>query len=156
MPQALYDEPADAVVAALTGPVNVLPGEVQAGEAQALGEDGLLVRLDAGALVEAKAGDAARYGFRPGGRCVVCVRPERLAVAAVPAEQMGEGALAARVDWVASHGDHLRLGLRAGDASIVASRPAGTSPRGIAAGRTVSVAWQAHHATAFRTIAGKA
>lgn len=152
VPQALYDEPADPVVATLTGPVNVLAGEVQA-----VAEDGIRVRLDVGALVEARAGDAAaRYGFRPGGRCVVCVRPERVAVAAIPADQMGEGAVAAEIAWVAFHGSHLRLGLRVGNAGVVASRPAGTSLRGIAAGRMVSVAWQPHHATAFRTIAGQA
>ena len=148
-PQAVYDDPADAVVARLTGPVNVLAGEVLA-----IDEDGVRVRLDGGATVEARAGADAKYGFRLGGRCAICVRPERLAVAAVAPEQMGEGALPAEVETLEFHGDRVTLRLRAGVAAILAYRPTGISLRGIAPGRTVSVAWQAHHATALRTISG--
>ncbi len=143
-PQAVYDNPADAVVASLTGPVNWLPGSVQEET-----EDGVIVRLASGDTIEARPS-----GVGAGARCLVCVRPERLAVAALPPEQMGEGSLAAVVDWLTFHGDHLRLGLRAGDLALIATRPAGAPLRGIAVGQMVSLAWQPHHAIAFRAAAG--
>ncbi len=144
-PQTVYDDPTDAAVAALTGPVAMLPGMVEAED-----DDGVLVRLDAGPLVGAR-----EAGVASGGRCTVCIRPERLAISAVPAEQIGDGALPALVEWLTYHGDHLRLGLRAGGTAFVAARPAGAPLRGLAPGQTVSVAWQPHHASAFRPFAEK-
>lgn len=138
-PQSVYEDPADPAVAVLTGPVNRLPGVV---EEQA--EDGVLVRLATGSSVEARG-----CGHVPGARCLVFVRPERIAVAALPPEQMGAGSIAAVVDWLTFHGDHVRIGLRAGDAAVTATRPAGASLQGIAPGQMVSIAWQPHHAIAF-------
>ncbi len=138
-PQTVYEDPADPAVAALTGPVNVLAGAVQE-EADGV----VLVRLASGGTVEARGA-----GLPAGARCLVLVRPERIAVAALPPDQMGAGSLAAVVDWLTFHGDHVRIGLRAGDAALTALRPAGAPLRGVTPGQMVAIAWQPDHATAF-------
>ena len=81
-PRRLYEEPATAFVASLAGENNRLPGTVDWREEEECG-----VRLDCGPLVEARVADAGG----PGSRCIVAVRPERVAVAAIPAEDMGRG-----------------------------------------------------------------
>lgn len=138
-PQGVYDDPADPAVASLTGPVNVLSGTVQEED-----DGGVLVRLASGGTVEARG-----LGLSAGSPCLVVVRPERIAIAALPPEQMGAGSLAAVVDWLTFHGDHVRIGLRAGDAGLTATRPAAAPLRGVGPGQMVSIAWQPHHAIAF-------
>ena len=81
-PRQLYDDPASAFVARFLGESNRLDGTVDAIE-----DDLAVVHLDCGPVVEARAGDV-----EAGDACVVSVRPERIAVAAVDAEEMGEGA----------------------------------------------------------------
>ena len=87
----------------------------------------------------------------PGSRCVVAVRPERVAIAAIPARDFGEeGALAAMVIESIFQGDHIRLKVSLGDrGEIVAKRPA-MGPPPPPPGTQVSVAWQASNARAFR------
>lgn len=154
-PQALYDEPASALVAGLLGEANFLPG-IYAGDDDDLAE----IHLDCGVAVRARPVDAVR-----GQRCLVAIRPERIALAAVTpeemGEEMGEGALPATVQEVAVLGDHLRLRLIVGApgapaALISVRRPAGAPIAGLSVGAPAALAWQPHHAGAFRPESGAA
>jgi putative spermidine/putrescine transport system ATP-binding protein len=143
-PEELYETPQDAFVAGFLGESNFLPGLVAEIE-----DDIALVRLECGVVVEALAGVV-----RPGERCVVAVRPERIAVAAVAAEDMGDGALPATLLESAYLGDHVRLLLRVGvagfpTAEVAVKRPAGVPMSGLEPGLPAALAWQAHHARAF-------
>jgi putative spermidine/putrescine transport system ATP-binding protein len=79
------------------------------------------------------------------------VRPERVAVAALSADEMGEGALPAALQDVIFLGDHLRLLLEVGRGGmLVAKRPPGSRvPR---PGGPASVAWDPYAAFAFRAL----
>jgi len=143
-PQALYETPQDAFVAGFLGESNFLPGEVVEIE-----DDIALVRLDCGALAEALAGT-----LHAGERCQVAVRPERIAVAGIAAEEMGEGALPATLLEASYLGDHVRLLLRVGvpgfpPAEVAVKRPAGVPMAGLEPGLPAALAWQPHHARAF-------
>ena len=113
----------------------------------ALEDDECQVRLDCGPELWARRADAAG----PGSRCIVAIRPERVAVAAMTAEEMGEGALAAALRDAIFLGDHVRLLLELGRGGVlVAKRPAGSRvPR---VGGPASVAWDPYAAFAFRTL----
>jgi len=141
-PQQVYEEPATAAVAALLGENNRLPGTVMALDAEEC-----QVRLDCGPELWARHGDAAG----PGSRCIVAVRPERVAVAAMRAEEMGEGALEAVLRDVIFLGAHLRLVLEVGRGGmLVAKRPPGSRvPR---LGGPAAVAWDPYAAFAFRAL----
>jgi ABC-type Fe3+/spermidine/putrescine transport system ATPase subunit len=141
-PQQVYDEPASAFVASLVGENNRLPGTVMV-----LEEEECQVRLDCGPELWARRADAGG----PGSRCIVAVRPERVAVAALSAEEMGEGALPASLQDLVFLGDHLRLLLEVGRGGIlVAKRPPGSRvPR---SGGPASVAWDPYAAFAFRAL----
>jgi len=143
-PQDLYERPQDAFVAGFLGESNFLPGLVMEIE-----DDTALVRLECGVVVEALAG-----AMQKGERCIVAVRPERIAVAAVAAEDMGEGALPATLLESAYLGDHVRLLLRVGVpgfpmADVAVKRPAGVPMSGLEPGLPAALAWQPHHARAF-------
>jgi putative spermidine/putrescine transport system ATP-binding protein len=143
-PQTLYDQPASAFVARFLGENNRLPGRVIE-----IDGDMATVRLACGPVVEARRVDAGAAGAE----CIVSIRPERIAVAAVPAEEMGEGAIGARLIEAIHLGDHIRLRLAIGDAAgaeIVVKRPAGAAIAGLVVGAPAAVAWQPHHALAFR------
>lgn len=140
-PEALYERPADAFVARFVGENNLLPGTVRA-----LADDLAEVALACGPVVEAAAADA----LAPGAPCLVAVRPERIAVAAASAADMGEGALPATLLETIYLGDHLRLRLAIGSGrEITVKRPVAAGAAGLAPGRAASVAWQPHHAQAF-------
>ena len=143
-PAALYETPQDAFVAGFLGESNFLPGSVIAVE-----DDIALVQLDCGVTAEALAGT-----LRPNQRCQVAIRPERIAVAAIAADEMGEGALPATLLEAIYLGDHIRLLLRVGapgfpTAEIAVKRPAGVPMAGLEPGLSASLAWQPHHARAF-------
>jgi putative spermidine/putrescine transport system ATP-binding protein len=143
-PEDLYENPADAFVARFVGENNRLPGTVEEVE-----DDIARIRLDCGPVVEAQVADA--HAGKP---CMVSIRPERVAVAAVPAEEMGGDALPATVLERTYHGDHVRLRLLVGEpgfglAEVVVQRPAGVPLSGLVPGETASIAWQAYHARAF-------
>jgi len=143
-PQDLYERPQDAFVAGFLGESNFLPGLVMEIE-----DDTALVRLECGVVVEALAG-----AMQKGERCIVAVRPERIAVAAVAAEDMGDGALPATLLESAYLGDHVRLLLRVGVpgfpmAEVAVKRPAGVPMSGLEPGLPAALAWQPHHARAF-------
>ena len=139
-PRAIYDSPANAFVAGFVGENNRLPGKVLAVE-----DNEARVALDCGLDVTARAADT----LAPGARCLVTIRPERVAVAAVSATELGEGAMPAVLREAIFQGDHVRLKLALGDGGeVVAKRPAG----GVALpepGSVASVAWEAGHALAF-------
>jgi ABC-type Fe3+/spermidine/putrescine transport system ATPase subunit len=145
-PRRLYEDPATAFVASLAGENNRLPGTVEWREETECG-----VRLDCGSLVEARVADAGG----PGSRCIVAVRPERVAVAALPAEEMGEGALPAVLRDTVFLGDHVRLLLELGSGAgqgglLVARRPPGS--RMPVPGGPASVAWDPYAAFAYRAL----
>ncbi|WP_149540854.1 TOBE domain-containing protein [Siccirubricoccus phaeus] len=139
-PQALYDAPATAFVAGLIGENNRLPGTVLA-----LEEDMARVRLDCGPELEARLADAGG----PGSRCIVAVRPEKVAVAAMSAEELGEGALPASLQEVVFLGPEVRLVLGVGEGGVLVARrpPGGRLPR---VGGPAAVAWDAYAAFAYR------
>jgi putative spermidine/putrescine transport system ATP-binding protein len=141
-PEALYEDPADAFVAGFIGENNRL-----AGATLAIEEDFALVRLDAGPTIEARAA----AGLEAGVRCVVCIRPERIALAAAEAAEMGEAAIDAVVQEAVYLGDHLRLrlALAGGSATLLVKRPSVAGMAGLAPGEAVAVAWQSSHALAF-------
>jgi putative spermidine/putrescine transport system ATP-binding protein len=139
-PRTIYEQPANAFVAGFVGENNRLPGRVAAAE-----EGELRVALDCGPEVLARAAEP----LAPGARCLVTIRPERVAVAPVAAADLGEGAMAAMLREAIFQGDHLRLKLALGDGGeILAKRPAGGGalPQ---PGSVASVAWEAGHALAF-------
>jgi putative spermidine/putrescine transport system ATP-binding protein len=145
-PRTVYEAPANAFVACFVGENNRLIGSVLSVE-----DDMAQVRLACGPVVEAQVAD----GAEPGSLCAVMIRPERIAIAAIPADEMGEGALPGRVLEALYLGDHLRIRLRVGHdepaaGELVVKRPAGATTSGLAAGQSVSVAWQPHHALVFK------
>lgn len=145
-PAELYDTPADAFVARFLGENNRLPGRVES-----IDEDDMAtVSLAGGARIEAQA-----MGVGPGHRCIVAVRPERIALAAVSAEEMGDGAFAAVLREVGFRGTHLRLVLDFAGQTLVVRRPAAAPIAGLHPGAEVAIAWQPHHARAFRPEAGE-
>ena len=141
-PQQVYDDPATGFVAGLLGENNRLPGTVMVLEG-----DECQVRLDCGPALWARRADAAG----PGSRCIVAIRPERVAVAAMSAEEMGEGALESALRDAIFLGDHVRLLLELGRGGVlVAKRPAGSRVPRI--GGPCSVAWDPYAAFAFRAL----
>ena len=141
----LHDHPSDDLAAGLLGATNRLAGQVTGEE-----DDIVTVRLDCGPVVEARREDAP-----VGVRCVVCVRPGRIALASVTPEIMGPGAMSGRVRAQRFLGDLVEVDLEIGtergrrpDALRVV-RPA-VVPMRLAIGDTVAIAWQPHHAMAFR------
>ena len=140
-PKMLYDRPADAFVAGFVGENNLLPGRVEA----RAGDD-CTVRLSCGPVITARAVDRGEVGDR----CLVAIRPERIAVAGVTASDLGEGAIPAILQEAIFLGDHVRLRLSIGDGGeILAKRPAGigTLPD---PGGPVAIAWPEGAARAFQ------
>lgn len=144
-PQALYNAPDNVFVAGFLGDNNLLPGWVQEIE------DGVaLIDLVCGARIEARVADAVA-----GSPCVVAIRPERIAVAAGSAAELGTGAVDGVLSDIMFKGDmmHLRLSIGAGPgprADIIVKRPAGAPMGGFLPGRAVAIAWQADYGLAFR------
>lgn len=141
-PEEVFDRPRNAYVAGLLGEHNQLAGVVEAAE-----DDIALVRLACGPLVEALLGKT----LQPGDPCVLTLRPDRIAIAPVAAAEMGETAIDATLIEAQFLGDAYRLRLLIGTgATLVVRRPAAAGLRGLAIGRVAAVAWQPHHAQAFR------
>ena len=141
-PWEVSDRPCNAYVASLLGELNRLRGVVRAVE-----DDVAQIRLLCGPLVEA----ASSRELQPGDPCVMTVRPDHVALAGVPAAEMGEGALDATLIEARFLGDSYRLRVLIGSgAELVVRRPGAAGLRGLAVGRAVSIAWQPHHAQASR------
>ena len=139
----LLDHPADETVASGFGEANSLTGWVDRVE-----DDVARVRLSAGPSMDAMAaGDLSA-----GALCVVCVRPERVAVAFVSggSDALGTDALSGTLSDVVHLGDHLRLRFRlAGGGEMLVRRPASQPTAGLRTDRPALLAWQAAHAVAF-------
>jgi putative spermidine/putrescine transport system ATP-binding protein len=145
-PETLYERPQNAFVARFVGENNRLSGRLEGME------DGMaVVRLACGPVVRARAGDVQGTGAD----CVVTIRPERVAVAAAQADEMGDRALPARVVEAIYLGDHVRLRLSlapdgTAPADLTVKRPAGAVRGLLAQGQMTAVAWEPDHACAFR------
>jgi ABC-type Fe3+/spermidine/putrescine transport system ATPase subunit len=140
-PEEVWDRPRNAAVAALLGEMNRLPGTVEAVQ-----DDIALVRLACGPLMEALLGRT----LQPGDPCVLMVRPDRVALAPVPAAEMGEGAIDGTLIEARFDGSSWRLRLLVGSgAALMVRRPAASGLRGLSVGQTAALAWQPHHAWAF-------
>jgi len=139
-PVTLYERPASLPAALALGEANLLLGTVETIE-----DDLAEVRLDCGPLMSAQVVDA-----EPGGRCLVLVRPERVAVALA---EMGGASIRAVLRASQHLGDHLRLCLALEDGlEIIVRRPPVGMMADLAPGATVSLAWQSSHARAFRPV----
>ncbi|TLU71622.1 ABC transporter ATP-binding protein [Lichenicoccus roseus] len=144
----LLDRPADETVATVFGGANSLTGQVQDIE-----DDVALVRLSAGPTVEAMAAE----GLQAGMLCIVCIRPERVAVAFLSGApsasgdgQLGSDVLPATLSETVHLGDHLRLRFRlAGGGEMVVHRPASQPTSQLKRDRPAELAWQPSHAIAF-------
>ena len=142
-PADVYDRPVNLLVARLMGENNQLSGQIVAAD-----DDTTQVRLSAGWVVEAERAEDSEVGAA----CVVSIRPERIAVAAVAAAEFGEHAVPARVLEVRYAGDHWRVQLsilpQAGctAAALVVKRPPAALPFGLVSGRDVAIGWQSVHA----------
>jgi len=137
-PRTLYDRPVSAAVAAATGVVSCLPGRLRAIE-----DDLAVVELACGPVVEAMLADAGPVGTA----CEVLMRPERVALAAGNAAELGEGAVPAKIRSIRDSGDHVMIDLQVGQTRFPVRRPAAP---GLIAGRDAAIAWQAHDAWACR------
>jgi putative spermidine/putrescine transport system ATP-binding protein len=141
-PEMLYENPGTAFVARFVGDNNNLPGKIIGIE-----DDVARVRLLAGPEIFARVAGADRVGEA----CIVCIRPERVALAAASAAEMGEHALAAVILDFLYFGDHVRVRLAIGEnAELTVKRPAAAGMAGFSVGQPVAVAWQDFHALAFR------
>lgn len=140
--QELHDRPASPEIARVLGPVNLLAGTVVDSE-----DDTARIRLENGAVVEART----HAPLADGAKCTVALRPERVAVAAFLATDVGEGALPATLRDTVFDGDRWRLAFRLDGMpdsapDLIVTRPASIPPP---RGANMSLAWQAHHATAY-------
>ena len=142
LPDDLHDNPQTLHVARAMGPLNVLAGHVVLVE-----DDIATVRLPGGWNVEGRAVDA----MRPGMQCLLAIRPDRLAVAAIQLADHAEGAVIGQLRSTLFEGAQTRLiiGLDSGDApggEIVVLRPNGSPLPRLG---NIAVAWQPHHASVF-------
>jgi ABC-type Fe3+/spermidine/putrescine transport system ATPase subunit len=143
-PDEIFTRPRNPYVASMFGEINRLEGVVEA-----LEPDTVTVRLACGPVVDAARGGVGLEAEKP---CVLLLRPETIAIAPVPAREMGEGAIDARMLEAQYWGDTYRLRLLIGSGvELVVIRPALAGLRGLTPGRTAAIAWQTHHAMAFRS-----
>ncbi len=144
--EEVFDRPCNDYVASLLGETNRLPGTILE-----LDDDLVTVRLDCGPVIEAQPGRA----LQAGDACMVSLRPDRIALAAASAAEMGAHAIDATLLEARFQGDSYRLRLLIGSgAQITVRRPAAAGLRGLTVGGTAALAWQPHHAFAFRAAAG--
>ncbi len=159
-PAELHEQPASPAIAAALGPINRLAGRIERVE-----DDIAQVRLDCGPMVEARLAepdshtDARTGALRAadalsGAPCILVVRPERIAVAAISPEEMGEadgiGAIAATLVEALDMGAQLRLRLLVGAGTeIVVLRPKAAGIGRLAPGHLASIAFQPYHALVF-------
>jgi ABC-type Fe3+/spermidine/putrescine transport system ATPase subunit len=140
-PQALYESPDSPRTASLLGPINTLLGTVASVE-----EDIARIRLACGPVVEARLAAV----LAPGAGCLLCIRPERIAIAAASAAEMGEAAIDASLIASRFAGATTRLHALIGTgAELIVDRPTAAMLRGLVPGQPVAVAWQPHHAIAY-------
>lgn len=140
-PQTLYDAPASLAVASAMGEANILEGVLEEDD-----NDIARIRLDNGARVAGSLAERVTIGQRSR----LMIRPERVAVAAIAAEELGEGAISAVLRKIIPLGALTRLVVSLGaGGEIIITRPASSNLRGMQPGLEMSVAWSAAHARIF-------
>lgn len=132
-PQRLYDEPPDLLTARAMGPVNLLPVRLVALE----GEE---------AEVEEAGGrrfwcKAPSSGVALGERTCLMIRPERIAMAALAAEELEGGAIAAVITRVLERGKDVVFHLRLDAGPLWEVRRPAAMRGGFQAGQRVALAW---------------
>jgi putative spermidine/putrescine transport system ATP-binding protein len=137
-PAELYERPRTPYVAQFIGENNQLIGTVD----RAVEPGRCVVRLDGGAQVAATATST----LLPGDRCLLSVRPERIAIGS---DVTGENRFEARIEGATYLGDHLRVQLRIGAAAVVAKIPNRNGSAAIATGETLAAGWHARDCQAF-------
>jgi ABC-type Fe3+/spermidine/putrescine transport system ATPase subunit len=143
-PEEIFNRPRNTYVASMFGEINRLEGVVEA-----LEPDSVTVRLACGPVVEAARVGVGLETEKP---CVLLLRPEAIAIAPVPAREMGESAIDARMLEAQYWGGSYRLRLLIGSGvELVVIRPGLAGLRGLRPGRDAAIAWQPHHAMAFRS-----
>ena len=145
----LFAAPASAIEAAAIAEANLLVGRVESVDPD--DDRDAIVRLACGVAMPAQRhADVAAEG----GLCLVAIRPDHIAFAALEADQLGGAALPVTLVEHRQMGDQLQLRLRLADGTLLAvRRPASAvTPRELARARLpngASVAWRASQATAF-------
>ncbi len=141
--EEVFGQPASPFVAGLAGEANVLAGIVETTD-----DDTATIRLACGPVVEARQAKPLAAGEA----CLMIVRPEHIAIAPGAAADMGEGALEATLLEIQFWGDTYRMRLLIGSgAELIARRPTLAGLRGLSPGQQAAIAWQPHHALAYKT-----
>ena len=135
-PTELYEQPETPYVAQFIGENNQLVGTVE----RTLARGQCTVGLGGGLMVTATATAAVQSGDR----CLLSIRPERIALGG---SVVCENRFDALVEGVTYLGDHLRVRLGIGDCKLVAKIPSGNGAAGI--GGAVAVSWQPQDCQAF-------
>ena len=142
-PQLIYEHPLNSFVANFIGENNTLPGTVES-----VGEKQCEVRLNCGALIQAKPVNIEGVGAQAS----VSVRPERVVVFkpdGIDADQnQFTNRLAAVVSEVIYFGDHVRLHVDADGRELTVRMPLDAT-LDVTAGKTVALAWAAEHCAAL-------
>ncbi len=132
-PQRLYEDPPDLATARALGPVNLLPAR-------------LVVREEDGAEVECEGG--ARFwsahppaGVAVGERTCLMIRPERIAMAALAADELEGGAIAAVITRVEEGGADAVFHLRLESGALWQVRRPAAMRRTFRPGQRVALAW---------------
>lgn len=140
---ALLDRPASPVVAQRFGDANLLTGRVID-----IDDEVATIRLSSGHEMTAEPDRR----LEDGALCVLCIRPERIAVAFVtrPGLELGTDALPATLLEAIQFGDHVRLRFRLEDGfELLVRRPPAAIAGDLRPGRPALLAWQAHQARVF-------
>ena len=141
-PAKIYEAPANAFVASFIGENNALAGRVLSIE-----DNLCTVELAGGTRVKAVRGNCGV----PGTTVVVCVRPENLNLSeeAGPAPRGGENHLAAMVDDMVFHGDHVRVKLSSTGGHEIDVKAQTRGANIPAKGVTVTLSWEPYACRAF-------
>ncbi len=144
----LFAQPASAVEAAAICGANLLTGRVESVDPD--DDRDAMVRLACGQAMPAQRHEDVGADAL----CLLAVRPDHIAFAALEANALGGAALPVTLVEHRQVGDQLRLRLQLADGTmLVVRRPAGTlTPRDLARARLpngASVAWRTSQATAF-------
>jgi putative spermidine/putrescine transport system ATP-binding protein len=139
-PSKIYDAPANAFVASFIGENNALSGRVLSIE-----DNLCTVELAGGTRVKAVRGNCGV----PGTTVVVCVRPENLTLSQEAGSRGGENQLAAMVDDIVFHGDHVRVKLSSTGEHKIDVKAQARSTTIPAKGVTVTLSWEPYACRAF-------
>jgi putative spermidine/putrescine transport system ATP-binding protein len=137
-PAELYERPRTPYVAQFIGENNRLLGTLT--RAAAHGQ--CIVSLDDGFLVAATA--IVPLGL--GDRCLVSVRPERIAIGGAA---RGENQFEGHVEGAVYLGDHLRLQVSVGTARLIVKTPNTDGSPGVLVGQRLATSWHARDCQAF-------